>query len=95
MDRVTLCRGTPISLQSMFVSPCTHCDSPVRRNGGAMVPGAVQTSGLKRVGGSEHDSRAHPCWFGESNRAQVTRDLVNYRRPTGGASAKLKRMRSL
>jgi hypothetical protein len=38
MDRVTSARGTPISLQSMFVLPFTHFDSPTFPNRGAMVP---------------------------------------------------------
>ena len=54
MDRAISRQGTPISLQSMFVSPSAHCDPPLVPDEGAMVPihdhlATISNSSLQRV----------------------------------------------
>jgi hypothetical protein len=72
--RATLRQGIPISLQSMFVLPFAHFDSPRFPNGGAMVP--IHT--LKTTSNSSHQrlkptvcASAQLTTVGRSN--QVTR----------------------
>jgi hypothetical protein len=42
MVHVVSRHGIPIWLQSMFVSPCTHCGPPGRPEGGAIVPASIK-----------------------------------------------------